>query len=170
MYEINIDTIDALSGTNNTDRRKLFAWLAKQPDGVRIESLKIQRDLIRQNIEKKNSANKNEFYYSFLVKSITMMLNKELKLKRKTNEEKAEPDNTIFWRDVARASQTKKKRQAKLAKRIKTGYIQELIKLRTAGLSYRSLSLHMKKKHKISISAMYLSKIIKDSIKGYTDG
>lgn len=170
MYEINIDIIDSITGTNNTERRRLFAWFAKQPDGVRIESLKIQRDLIRQNMEKKNSANKNEFYYSFLVKSIFMMLNKELKLKRKSDEEKAAPDDTIFWRDVARASQNKKKRQAKLAKRIKTGYIQELIKLRSAGLSYRSLSSHMKMKHKISISAMYLSKIIKDSIKEHIYG
>ncbi len=165
MYEIDMDTVDMLSGTSSTDRRKLFVWFSKQPDGVRAEALKIQRDLIRQNKERKNPSNENEFYYSLLVKSVFMMLSKELKSKRKIDEEKVMPDNAIFWRDVARALQNKKKRQPKLAKRIKPGYVQELIKLRSAGLSYRSLSLHMKIKHKISISAMYLSKIIKDSIK-----
>ena len=84
MYEIDMDTVDMLSGTSSTDRRKLFVWFSKQPDGVRAEALKIQRDLIRQNKERKNPSNENEFYYSLLVKSVFMMLSKELKSKRKT--------------------------------------------------------------------------------------
>jgi hypothetical protein len=156
MYDYDIHFVDTITSMHGDRRDALWRWIAKQPEPVRIEAMKMMADYLRQNPA--GTDRLPEYVYSALCVVLNDMHRVETKdaLQRGMTVEEAQRLTDIRIERI-RVSKWKRKKRDKL-ELIRSRYMSEIGYMREKGLSWRDISSYLRKYHHVSISHGYLQR------------
>jgi hypothetical protein len=156
MYNYDIDEVERLTGFSDNRRKALAKYYLLQPDQIRIESHKLQFDLMQQNNKKMIKGKKNEFTYAYFLTALHYMQNIETKQSRKAalTPEEVRRIEHIRKNRIKAAHRTK---PSTTKTNIELEYFYLIQKLRDENLSWRDISRYIAKFHKKRISHVYLA-------------
>ena len=158
MYEYDLREVEELTGLTREERDHAMRWLAKQPEPVRMEAVKLGLDKVKKLAgERKVREKATEVLYAMLVRAARDMWwveqAKALKRKGKVDEETA---RRILEIRAARIKAGRKRKSAKKYRRIKLELYWRIKQLLEQGLSWRQIAEYLAKYHKLRISHSYL--------------
>jgi len=164
MYEYNISFINKISKTSKEEREFLGKWWAKQPEQIKIEGIKLTRDLLIQQIETEKTPISVELIYSAFIQALFNMhrieTGKIMKRKKdgEVNEEELKKIQQIrVARILAGRQQGKKSKKRNM---LKMRYGKLMMNLREEGLSYREISNYLKKHHRFKVCHALIGKVL----------
>ena len=155
MYEYDISEVEKLTGLKDSDRKKLTQYYHAQPDIIKIEVHKLHFDLLNQNKNKSTKQTKCEWVYANFLLALQSMQNieKAPHTKTKITDEELKKIDSIR---INRIKANKKRKPGKTKDLIRMKYYKEIKKLKEQDLSWRDISLYIKKYFRSDISHTHL--------------
>jgi len=155
-YDIAI--IDRLSGTTEGQRATNFRWLAQQGEQTKVEAIKLQTDLIRQQRQQQGGHTMSpEFGYAMHALAVQKMVWLETAQKRKggrlSEEEFAKVQEIRIDRILAKKRRNKSSPKKDI---IRVRFYHLIVKLREKELSWREIADYLGTHHKIKLAHSYL--------------
>ncbi len=156
-----LPAIAKLTNMHPQDRADMLIWLARQPEEVQLEAVKLTLDKVKtfSNVQGRLV----ERFYAALILALRAMHGVE----RAMIDRNATPEE-VKRLMVLRAQRIKAGRKKKPRKKLlmlRTGYTEEIRRLRQEmGLSWRQCAEYLDKHHGIKVSHGYLQRIFGDHI------
>jgi len=158
MYKYNINFVDKITRLETEQRDRLWRWITRQSEPVKIEAFKMMIDLLFQK-PPAGQKHQAEYIYSALISALRDMKKIETKdaLKRGMKSEEALKLSDIRI-ELLKANKWKRKKKVK-SELIRKRYLVEIKRMREKKLSWRDISKYLKKYHHINISYGYLQRV-----------
>jgi len=152
-----IKTINELSGTTEAQRATNFRWLALQGEQTKVESMKLQTDLIRQyRREHREQLMTPEFAYAMHALALVKMVWMETAQKRKGSALSEVEFAKVQDIRIDRIKSKKRKKASPKKEVIRVRYFDLIKKLREEGLSWREVSDYIATHHKTKLTHSYI--------------
>jgi hypothetical protein len=149
--------VDRLSGTTATQRASNFRWLALQGEQTKIESAKLQTDLIRQHRRQGMGQTMTpEFIYAMLCLALVKMIWFETAQKRKGGKLSEEEFAKVQEIRIERIRGKKRTKGSPKKNLIRVRFYHEIQTLREKGLSWREISDFLRTHHKVKLAHSYI--------------
>lgn len=153
----NIQYIDELSGTSASQRTKNNRWLAQQGEQTRIEAIKLQTDLVRQNRKQQQGQTITpEFLYAMHALAIAKMIWAETAQQRKGSKLSDEEFEKMQEFRIDRIKSKKRKKSSPKKELIRVRYLELIKTLREKDLSWREISAYIATHHKTKLTHSYI--------------
>ena len=178
MYDYDLSIVrQYLLNIEPTDRPKLVRYFAKLPEKIKIEVLKLQTDLIRQNRDMMKKNTQPEFFYSMFIKAIHYVKSIEIAHTQSIADEQEAVEKTKKITEIRiqrmlaeKAEKKKKTRDDKKFRLIKLRFYNEIVKMQKQGFTYKDISTYIAKYHKVKITPAYIQASMKKITKeNYSD-
>jgi hypothetical protein len=157
MMDYNSQEVDRLSGTTEAQRATNFRWLALQGEQTKIEAMKLQTDLIRQNRRQGIGQTMTpEFVYAMFALALVKMIWAETAQRRKGGKLSAEEFENIQEIRIDRIRGKKRKKTSPKKEVIRVRYFQLIQTLREKELSWRQIADYISTHHKVKFTHSYI--------------
>lgn len=155
--EYDIEAVDQLSGTTQAQRTENFRWLARQGELTRIESMKLQTDLIRQHRrEHREQTVTAEFVYAMHALALVKMVWLETAQKRKGHQLTEEEFRRVQEIRIDRIVAKRRKKGSPKKELLRVRFFELVKTLRVKGLSWREISAYIATHHKTKFTHSYI--------------
>jgi len=147
--------IDSLTRINKQKRQMLFNWIASQGEAIKIEAITLQSDLANQHRDRYDKQHRNEYYYAMLILALNKMHWTETAFAQKT----ALSDSDAMLVSKLRVHRLKANQKSKSAPKkelIRLRFFEEILTLKSEGLSWRQIAKYLHLHHKKSFTHGYL--------------
>ncbi|KPA15181.1 Lipopolysaccharide core biosynthesis [Candidatus Magnetomorum sp. HK-1] len=155
LYQYNQSLIDSATRLKEGHRNSLFNWFSAQPEGVRVDALR----LMRKNLGKYKSKLNNETYAEILYSSLIVALNK-MRIIETTKAHKrgmdSEQGRKITQIKIARIIEERKRSRNAKKRDFISQLFAEIDQLRKEGLSWREIEKYFLRNHRKKISYAYI--------------
>lgn len=161
--DYDLKNIETILGFPSKRRNKLTRYYHGLPETLRIEAHRLQTDYMRQYREAcRGTVTQEEFSYAMLLIALDKMLSiEELDRQRNTTPEQAE--KAVALRADRIMADRRKQKKSPTKERILLRYYKTMCRLREVkGMSWREISLYIKKHHHEEISHVYLKKVYEE--------